>query len=75
MTPQEAANFYEADEDPRKVFAAFDAAEKGLTAPPVAVHLAGPSILAAPASRTASLRVKIGSLAAAPVRVAAMARA
>jgi hypothetical protein len=31
---EEAERFYEEDEDPRKVFAAFDAAQKGRTAPP-----------------------------------------
>ena len=30
----EAERFYEEDEDPREVFAAFDAAEKSRTAPP-----------------------------------------
>jgi hypothetical protein len=29
-----AERFYEEDEDPREVFAAFEAADKGLTAPP-----------------------------------------
>ncbi len=31
---EEAERFYEEDEDPREVFAAFDAAQKGRTAPP-----------------------------------------
>jgi hypothetical protein len=31
---EEAENFYEEDEDPKEVFVAFDAAEKGRTAPP-----------------------------------------
>lgn len=31
---EEAERFYEEDEDPREVFAAFDAARKGSTAPP-----------------------------------------
>jgi hypothetical protein len=31
---EEAEHFYEEDEDPREVFSAFDAAEKGRTAPP-----------------------------------------
>lgn len=30
----EAERFYEEDEDPREVFATFDAAQKGRTAPP-----------------------------------------
>jgi hypothetical protein len=30
----EAERFYEEDEDPKEVFATFDAAEKGRTAPP-----------------------------------------
>jgi hypothetical protein len=34
MTPEEAEQFYESDEDPEKIFAAFDAAHKGVTAPP-----------------------------------------
>jgi hypothetical protein len=34
---EEAEHFYEEDEDPKKVFAAFDAAEKGHTAPPDAM--------------------------------------
>jgi hypothetical protein len=34
MTPEEAEQFYETDEDPEKVFAAFDATHKGVTAPP-----------------------------------------
>jgi hypothetical protein len=34
MTPEEAEQFYETDEDPEKIFAAFDAAHKGVTAPP-----------------------------------------
>jgi hypothetical protein len=33
MTPEEAEQFYESDEDPEKIFAAFDAAHKGVTAP------------------------------------------
>jgi hypothetical protein len=31
---EEAERFYEEDEDPKEVFATFDAAEKGRTAPP-----------------------------------------
>jgi hypothetical protein len=31
---EEAENLYEEDEDPKEVFVAFDAAEKGRTAPP-----------------------------------------
>jgi hypothetical protein len=31
---EEAERFYEEDEDPGEVFAAFDAAQKGSTAPP-----------------------------------------
>jgi hypothetical protein len=31
---EEAERFYEEDEDPGKVFSAFDAAKKGRTAPP-----------------------------------------
>jgi hypothetical protein len=34
MTPEEAEQFYETDEDPEKIFAAFDAAHKGVTARP-----------------------------------------
>ena len=34
MTPEQAAQFYEADEDPEKIFAAFDAADKAVTAAP-----------------------------------------
>ena len=30
----DAEHFYEEDEDPQEVFAAFEAADKGLTAPP-----------------------------------------
>jgi len=41
MTPEEADRFFEDDEDPTKVFAAFDAARKGITAP-VTVELTGP---------------------------------
>ena len=33
MTPEEAEQFYETDEDPEKIFTAFDAAHKGVTAP------------------------------------------
>jgi hypothetical protein len=33
MTPEEAERFYEADEDPEKIFTAFDAAQKGVTGP------------------------------------------
>jgi hypothetical protein len=33
MTAEEADRFCEEDEDPREVFAVFDAAEKGRTAP------------------------------------------
>jgi hypothetical protein len=32
---EEAEHFYEEDEDPREVFATFDAAEKSRTAPPM----------------------------------------
>lgn len=35
MTPDEAASFYEEDEDPREVFAWFDAGPHGVTARPV----------------------------------------
>lgn len=31
---EESDRFYEEDEDPKEVFAAFDAAQKGRTAPP-----------------------------------------
>jgi hypothetical protein len=34
MTPDEAANFYEEDEDPQKIFARFDAAPKIITTRP-----------------------------------------
>jgi hypothetical protein len=34
MTPDEAASFYEEDEDPRKIFARFDAAPKIVTTRP-----------------------------------------
>jgi hypothetical protein len=34
MRPEEAKQFYEEDEDPARVFALFDAADKGRTAPP-----------------------------------------
>lgn len=34
MKAEEAEHFYEEDEDPDEVFATFDAAVKGLTAPP-----------------------------------------
>ena len=34
MGPDEAQQFYEEDEDPARVIALFDAAEKGRTAPP-----------------------------------------
>lgn len=34
VKPEEAKQFYEEDEDPARVFAIFDAAEKGRTAPP-----------------------------------------
>ena len=34
MAPEEAEDFYEDDEDPREVFAAFDRGVKGVTAPP-----------------------------------------
>jgi hypothetical protein len=35
MTPDEAANFYEDDEDPQRVFARFDAASKIVTTRPI----------------------------------------
>jgi len=35
MRAEEAQDFYEEDEDPARVFALFDAAEKGRTVPPV----------------------------------------
>jgi hypothetical protein len=34
MRTEDARDFYEEDEDPARVFALFDAAEKGRTAPP-----------------------------------------
>jgi hypothetical protein len=34
MRPEEARQFYEEDEDPARVFALFDDADKGRTAPP-----------------------------------------
>ncbi len=40
MKAGEAHRFYEEDEDPREVFAAFDAAEKGRTASPEPVTAA-----------------------------------
>jgi hypothetical protein len=40
MTPEEAANFYEDDEDPEALIAKFDAAPKGITVRPATlVHL------------------------------------
>ena len=33
MRPEEARDFYEEDEDPARIFALFDAASKGRTAP------------------------------------------
>lgn len=36
MTPEEAEHFYEDDEDPRKIFAAYDAGPKGITRAPAA---------------------------------------
>jgi hypothetical protein len=38
MTPEEAENFYEEDEDPREVFAWFDAGPHGITARPAATQ-------------------------------------
>jgi hypothetical protein len=38
MTPEEAANFYEEDEDPAEVFAWFDAGPHGVTTPPAAAQ-------------------------------------
>jgi hypothetical protein len=38
MTPEEAENFYEEDEDPREVFAWFDAGPHGVTARPAAAQ-------------------------------------
>ena len=38
MTPEEAESFYEEDEDPREVFAWFDAGPHGVTARPAAVQ-------------------------------------
>jgi hypothetical protein len=32
MTPEQAEEFYETDEDPKKIIAAFDAADKAVTA-------------------------------------------
>ncbi len=58
MTPEEAAHFYEEDEDPQRVFAAFDAAEKGVTAPGVALSADAPYVMAAPVSLAARLRVR-----------------
>lgn len=34
MTPEQAAQYYEEDEDPKKIFALFDAGEKGVTTAP-----------------------------------------
>ena len=34
VKPQEAERFYEEDEDPARVFASFDAGQKGSTRPP-----------------------------------------
>jgi hypothetical protein len=34
MTPDEASRFYEEDEDPKKIFAKFDAGPKGVTTSP-----------------------------------------
>jgi hypothetical protein len=41
MKAEEAGRFYEEDEDPDEVLAAFDAAEKGRTAPRRAAPAAG----------------------------------
>ncbi len=38
MTPEEAKDFHEDDEDPQKVFAAFDAGPRGVTARPAGVQ-------------------------------------
>jgi hypothetical protein len=39
---EEAERFHEEDEDPREVFAAFDAAQKGRTAAPSDHHASSP---------------------------------
>ena len=41
MKAEEAGRFYEEDEDPDEVFATFEAAEKGRTAPPRPAPAAG----------------------------------
>jgi hypothetical protein len=38
MRAEEAERFYEDDEDPREIFATFDAAEKARTVPPASSH-------------------------------------
>lgn len=37
MTPEQAEQFYEEDEDPKKIFALFDSGEKGVTTAPADV--------------------------------------
>ena len=43
MTPDEASRFYEDDEDPKKIFAKFDAGPKGVTTPPTPARQASAS--------------------------------
>lgn len=50
----EAERFYEEDEDPRAVFAAFDAAGKGRTSPPDGRR--------SPSSRWARLRLEVAAV-------------
>ena len=56
MTPEEAANFYEEDEDPREVFTWFDAGPHGVTAYPAAVT-AQPSAVQQPVDAEVVARV------------------
>jgi hypothetical protein len=60
MTPDEAMRFFETDEDPARIFAAFDAAQKGVTSPSREQALAGrTSIYAVARGLYAGLRQKV----------------
>lgn len=58
MTPEQAAQFYEEDEDPKKIFALFDSGEKGVTAAPADVASFQAASIAAVVELWAELRQK-----------------
>lgn len=69
MTPEEAERFYEDDEDPQEIFAAFAAARKGFTSPLFLLEVSGPYLQPALTTRQGreGIGVKLRAVLASPI--------